>query len=82
MLHVFYPYILQFQNEIRKVLITLVQASARILMHSPDAEKLYDIIKEKLEARCKPTNDPKVVKTLIEMGYPHKKVLKALRLRK
>jgi len=52
-------------------------------MYSPDAEKLYDIIKEKLEARCKPINDPKVVKTLIEeMGYPHKKVLKALRLRK
>ncbi|XP_011870110.1 PREDICTED: ubiquitin-associated domain-containing protein 1 [Vollenhovia emeryi] len=71
-----------FQNEIRKILITLVQASAKILMYSPDAEKLYDVIKEKLEARCKPINDPKVVKTLIEMGYPHKKVLKALRLRK
>ncbi|XP_070166966.1 ubiquitin-associated domain-containing protein 1 isoform X2 [Polyergus mexicanus] len=71
-----------FQNEIRKILITLVQASAKILMHSPDAGKLYDIIKEKLEARCKPTNDPKVVKTLIEMGYSHKKVFKALRLRK
>ncbi|XP_025075026.1 ubiquitin-associated domain-containing protein 1 [Pogonomyrmex barbatus] len=71
-----------FQNEIRKILITLVQASAKILMHSPDAEKLYDIIKEKLEVRCKPTNDPKVVKTLVEMGYSHKKVLKALRLRK
>lgn len=71
-----------FQNEIRKILITLVQASTKILMHSPEAEKLYGIIKEKLEARCKPTNDPKVVKTLIEMGYSHKKVLKALRLRK
>ena len=71
-----------FQNEIRKILITLVQASAKILMHSPDAGKLYDIIKEKLEARCKPTNDPKVVKTLMEMGYSHKKVFKALRLRK
>lgn len=71
-----------FQNEIRKILISLVQASARILMYSPDAEKLYEIIKEKLEARCKPVSDPKVVKTLIEMGYPQKKVLKALRLRK
>ncbi|EFN87362.1 Ubiquitin-associated domain-containing protein 1 [Harpegnathos saltator] len=71
-----------FQNEIRKILITLVQASTKILVHSSDAEKLYDIIKEKLETRCKPTNDPKVVKTLVEMGYPHKKVLKALRLRK
>lgn len=66
----------------RKILITLVQASAKILMHSPDARKLYDIIKEKLEARCKPTNDPTVIKALVEMGYSHKKVLKALRLRK
>lgn len=51
-------------------------------MYSPDVEKLYDVIKEKLETRCKPINDPKIVKTLIEMGYSHKKVLKALRLRK
>ncbi|XP_018399689.1 PREDICTED: ubiquitin-associated domain-containing protein 1 [Cyphomyrmex costatus] len=71
-----------FQNEIRKILITLVQASAKILMYSPYAEKLYDDIKEKLEARCNPINDPKIVKNLIEMGYPHKKVLKALCLRK
>ncbi|XP_018306539.1 ubiquitin-associated domain-containing protein 1 [Mycetomoellerius zeteki] len=71
-----------FQNEIRKILITLVQASAKILMYSSHAEKLYDDIKEKLEARCNPINDPKVVKSLIEMGYPHKKVLKALCLRK
>ncbi|XP_028046643.1 ubiquitin-associated domain-containing protein 1 isoform X2 [Monomorium pharaonis] len=71
-----------FQNEIRKILITLVQASTKILMYSPDAEKLYDIIKEKLETRCRPTNDPKVIRTLVEMGYSHKKVLKALRLRK
>ncbi|XP_070523176.1 ubiquitin-associated domain-containing protein 1 isoform X3 [Cardiocondyla obscurior] len=71
-----------FQNEIRKILITLVQASAKILMYSTNAEKLFDVIKEKLEARYKPVNDPKVVKTLIEMGYPHKKVLKALCLRR
>ncbi|KYN01378.1 Ubiquitin-associated domain-containing protein 1, partial [Cyphomyrmex costatus] len=54
-------------------ILILLQASAKILMYSPYAEKLYDDIKEKLEARCNP---------LIEMGYPHKKVLKALCLRK
>ncbi|KAK2577325.1 hypothetical protein KPH14_003454 [Odynerus spinipes] len=71
-----------FQNEIRKILITLVQASARILMHSSEAGKFYEIIKEKLESRCKPNIDPKVMKTLIEMGYSPKKVITALRLRK
>lgn len=71
-----------FQNVIRKILITLVQASARILMHSNEAGEFYDIIKEKLEVRSKPITDPKIVKTLVEMGYTEKKVLKALRLPK
>lgn len=71
-----------FQNDIRKILITLVQASARILMHSSEAAKFYEIIKEKLESRCKPNIDPKVVKTLTDMGYSRKKVITALRLRK
>ncbi|XP_011345530.1 ubiquitin-associated domain-containing protein 1 isoform X3 [Ooceraea biroi] len=70
------------QSEIRKILITLVQVSAKILMLSPEADNLYDIIKDRLEVRCRPVNDPKATKTLMEMGYPQKKVLKALRLRK
>lgn len=69
-------------NEISKILITLVQASARILMHSTEAGKFYEIIKDKLESRCKPNIDPKVMKTLIDMGYSPKKVMTALRLRK
>lgn len=71
-----------FQNEIRKIFITLVQASAKILIHSPEAPKFYEIIKEKLQARCRPPTDPKAVKTLMEMGYSQKKVLKALCLRR
>lgn len=71
-----------FQSEIRKILITLVQASAKILMHSPEATKVYELIREKLEIRCKPPNDPKTVKYLMDIGFTEKKVLKALRLRK
>ncbi|XP_012270240.1 ubiquitin-associated domain-containing protein 1 [Orussus abietinus] len=71
-----------FQSEIRKILITLTQASARILMHSPEAVKIYEIIRERLEARNKPPYDPKVVKHLMDIGFSEKKVLKALRLRK
>ncbi|XP_015607297.1 ubiquitin-associated domain-containing protein 1 isoform X2 [Cephus cinctus] len=71
-----------FQNEIRKILITLVQASARILSNSPEAGKYYEIIKEKLKARCKPPSDPKAIKHLMDMGFSEKKVLKALCLRK
>ncbi|XP_033220457.1 ubiquitin-associated domain-containing protein 1 [Belonocnema kinseyi] len=71
-----------FQHEIHKILITLVQASAKILMYSPDAEKCYKNIKERLEARYKPPNDPKAVKYLMDMGFTENKVIKALSLRK
>lgn len=73
---------IDFQNEIRKILITLVQASAKILTHNPEAVKFYEIIRERLEARCKPFNDPRAVKYLMSMGFTEMKVLKALRLRK
>lgn len=75
-------FIFQFQNEVRKILITLVKASARIILYSPEAQKFCDILKEKLEARCKPNINPNAIKTLTEMGYSEKKVLKILRLRK
>ncbi|XP_076635302.1 kip1 ubiquitination-promoting complex subunit 2 isoform X2 [Colletes latitarsis] len=71
-----------FQNEVQKILITLVKASAKILMHSSETQKFYNILKEKLKARCKPTIDPNAVETLMKMGYSHAKILKALRLRK
>lgn len=71
-----------FQSGLRKILITLVQASAKILMHSQDAHALYATIKQRLEAMSKPVTDPKMVKALVEIGYSEKRVLKALRLRK
>ncbi|XP_034951759.1 ubiquitin-associated domain-containing protein 1 [Chelonus insularis] len=69
-----------FEAEIRKILITLVQASAKILMHSPESAKLYEIIREKLELRYKPLYDPKAVKYLTDIGFSEKKVLIALRI--
>lgn len=69
-------------NDIQKILVTLVKASAKILMHGSETQKYYDILKEKLKARCKPTIDPNTVDTLMDMGYSRMKVLKALHLRK
>ncbi|XP_066603420.1 ubiquitin-associated domain-containing protein 1 [Prorops nasuta] len=71
-----------FQKEFRKILITLVKASARILTYSADAKRCYSIVKEKLESRCKPTIDSQVMKVLIDMGFPEKEVIKALKLKK
>ncbi|XP_029054166.2 ubiquitin-associated domain-containing protein 1 isoform X2 [Osmia bicornis bicornis] len=69
-------------NEIRKILITLVKASAKILTYSSKVNKFCEILKEKLEIKCKPTIDPNIVKVLMEMGYSHQRVIKALCLRK
>ncbi|OAD55286.1 Ubiquitin-associated domain-containing protein 1 [Eufriesea mexicana] len=70
------------ENEIRKILITLVKASARIVLYSPEAQKFYNILKEKLEARCEPNINPNTVKTLTDMGYSEKKVLRVLHLKR
>ncbi|XP_076669804.1 kip1 ubiquitination-promoting complex subunit 2 isoform X1 [Andrena cerasifolii] len=71
-----------FQNEMQKILTTLVKASAKILTYSPEAQKFYDILEQKLKEKCKPNIDPNTVKILMEMGYSHESVLKVLRLRK
>ncbi|XP_011301501.1 ubiquitin-associated domain-containing protein 1 [Fopius arisanus] len=71
-----------FQTEIRKILITLVQASAKILSQSPEAPKLSEIIREKLQQRSQPPNDPKTVKYLTDIGFPEGQVLKALKIKK
>ncbi|XP_026668799.1 ubiquitin-associated domain-containing protein 1 [Ceratina calcarata] len=72
----------EFQNDLRKILITLAKASARIMTYSPDADRYCEVLKQKLEARCKPHIDPNAVKTLTEMGYSDRSVIKALRLKK
>nr|ACE75347.1 ubiquitin-associated domain-containing protein [Glyptapanteles indiensis] len=69
-----------FQAEIRKILITLVEASAKILMNSPEASTLYEIIRETLELRYRPPYDPKTVKYLTDIGFAEAKVLRALRI--
>ncbi|KAF3420537.1 hypothetical protein E2986_06444 [Frieseomelitta varia] len=69
-----------FQYELRKILITLVRASAKVILYNSETQKLYDILKEKL--KCKTDIDPNAIKIITEMGYSKKKVLKALYLQK
>lgn len=51
-------------------------------MYSQEAPKLYEILKERLEARYRPLNDTKAIKDLTDMGFSEKKAIKALRIRK
>lgn len=74
----YYP--IDFQYELRKILITLVRASAKIMLYTSETQSLYSSLKEKL--KCKTNINPKDIKTITEMGYSYKKSLKALYLRK
>lgn len=69
-----------FQSEIRKILISLVEASARILTPSPNAEEVFQLIRERLDSKGKPQPDPRSVKQLVDMGFSEQISTKALRL--
>lgn len=69
-----------FQSEIRKILISLVEASARILTPSPNAEEVFQLIRERLDSKGKPQPDPRAVRQLVDMGFSEQIAAKALRL--
>jgi Kip1 ubiquitination-promoting complex protein 2 len=61
--------VLQFQSEVRKILISLVEASARILAACPDSDEVSQVIQERLEARAKSDPDLQAVSLFKDMGF-------------
>lgn len=72
--------ILQFQSEIRKILISLVEASARILTPSPNADEVLRVIWERLDAKANVHPDPRAVQQLMDMGFSEHIASRALSL--
>jgi predicted nucleic acid-binding protein len=72
--------ILQFQSEIRKILISLVEASARILTPSPNADEVLRVIQERLDAKANAHPDPRAVQQLVDMGFSEHVASRALSL--
>jgi Kip1 ubiquitination-promoting complex protein 2 len=70
----------QFQSEIRKILISLVEASARILTPSPNADEVLEVIQERLDAKAKAQPDPRAVRQLMDMGFSEHVASRALHL--
>ncbi|XP_069668935.1 ubiquitin-associated domain-containing protein 1 isoform X2 [Periplaneta americana] len=69
-----------FQSEIRKILISLVEASARILTPSPNAEEVFEVIRERLDAKAKAEPDPRAIRQLMDMGFSEHAASRSLRL--
>lgn len=73
---------MKFQSEILKVLYSLVEASARILSKSPDAEILFDEIAARINAKTKKEIDKNAIKTLKDLGFTEAQAKYALRLKR
>ncbi|GFG37134.1 hypothetical protein Cfor_05794, partial [Coptotermes formosanus] len=69
-----------FQSEIRKILISMVEASARIITPCPDADEVSEVIQERLHARTKSEPDLRAVSQLMDMGFSEHVASRALHL--
>ncbi|CAK9293698.1 unnamed protein product [Gordionus sp. m RMFG-2023] len=79
------PYASDFQTEIKRVLITLIQTSHRLLCLNPQASHIFQQYHDKLNT---PAQNPSEglnqasVSRLVEMGFNEKLAIKALLLNK
>ncbi|XP_014791185.1 ubiquitin-associated domain-containing protein 1 [Octopus bimaculoides] len=73
-----------FQSEFRKILITLIEASQKILCLKPDASKIFRHAEEisNQYLPCASKMDETTVKKLTDMGFPEDRARKALALNK
>ncbi|KAK7094832.1 ubiquitin-associated domain-containing protein 1-like [Littorina saxatilis] len=72
-----------FQTELRRILVSLIEASQRILCLNPSAAKIFKQAEEMLsEPLPQPKIDAGALKQLTDMGFPESRAKKALLLNK
>ncbi|XP_054289198.1 ubiquitin-associated domain-containing protein 1-like [Macrosteles quadrilineatus] len=71
-----------FQVEIRKVLYSLVEASAKILAQTPDAKVIFSGIAARIDAKYKKEIDENAIKYLVDLGFTEVQARYALRLKR
>ncbi|KAK7462645.1 hypothetical protein BaRGS_00038296, partial [Batillaria attramentaria] len=72
-----------FQTELRRILISLIEASQRILCLNSSAAKIFKQAEELLnEPVARPKIDKAALKKLMDMGFPEARAKKALVLNK
>ncbi|XP_069119514.1 ubiquitin-associated domain-containing protein 1-like [Argopecten irradians] len=73
---------LDFQTELRKILVSLIEASQKILCLNPEASKIFKQAEDMLKESSEPKIDQVSLKKLTEMGFPEGRAKKALLLNK
>ncbi|OWF51590.1 ubiquitin-associated domain-containing protein 1-like [Mizuhopecten yessoensis] len=73
---------LDFQTELRKILVSLIEASQKILCLNPEASKIFKQAEDMLKESTEPKIDQVSLRKLTEMGFPEGRAKKALVLNK
>ncbi|XP_029572250.1 ubiquitin-associated domain-containing protein 1 isoform X2 [Salmo trutta] len=69
-----------FQTELRKILVSLIEVAQKLLALNPDAVELFKKANAMLDEEEEDRVDETTLQQLTEMGFPESKAIKALRL--
>ncbi|XP_058843025.1 ubiquitin-associated domain-containing protein 1-like isoform X1 [Acipenser ruthenus] len=70
----------KFQTELRKILVSLIEVAQKLLALNPDAVELFKKANAMLDEDEEDRVDEMALQQLTEMGFPERRVVKALRL--
>ncbi|XP_064027058.1 ubiquitin-associated domain-containing protein 1 isoform X1 [Pogoniulus pusillus] len=71
---------LQFQTELRKILLSLIEVAQKLLALNPEAVELFKRANAMLDEDEEDRVDEIALRQLTEMGFPESRAVKALRL--
>ncbi|XP_077378934.1 ubiquitin-associated domain-containing protein 1 isoform X1 [Festucalex cinctus] len=69
-----------FQTELRKILVSLIEVAQKLLALNPDAVELFKKANDMLDEDEDDRVDDAALQQLTEMGFPESRAIKALRL--
>ncbi|KAF4074525.1 hypothetical protein AMELA_G00240380 [Ameiurus melas] len=69
-----------FQTELRKILVSLIEVAQKLLALNPDAVELFKKANAMLDEDDEERVDENALQQLTEMGFPESRAVKALRL--
>lgn len=73
------PFEPDFRTELRRILVSLVELSEKLLRHHPDIENIFKNLQSKLMENSEPEIDTAPLKKLTEMGFEEQQSVEALK---
>lgn len=73
------PFVPDFHTELRRILVSLVELSEKLLRHHPDIENIFKNLQSKLMESSEPEIDTAALKKLTEMGFEEEQAVQALK---